>query len=106
MFKRFLILCTVLTPSAAVLAQSGNADLPDWQNPQVLQKNRLAPRAHFFAFSKDPGKFVSTPWDSNDYLSLNGTWQFKMAENPQAAPDDFMRPDYACLLYTSPSPRD
>ena len=95
MFKRFLILCTVLTPSTASLAQAGSSELPDWQNPQVLQKHRLEPRAHFFAFTEDPGAFTTTPWDSSDYLSLNGTWQFKLAENPDAAPDDFMQPDYA-----------
>ncbi|WP_083272916.1 glycoside hydrolase family 2 TIM barrel-domain containing protein [Alteromonas confluentis] len=95
MFKRFLILCTVLTPSTAALAQAGSSELPDWQNPQVLQKNRLEPRAHFFAFTEDPGAFNTTPWDSSDYLSLNGTWEFKLAENPDAAPDDFMQPDYA-----------
>ncbi|MDP5031552.1 glycoside hydrolase family 2 TIM barrel-domain containing protein [Paraglaciecola sp.] len=68
--------------------------LPDWQNPQVFQKNKLAPRAHFYSFLQDPGQFVSEPWEQDNYLSLNGMWKFNYVTAPDDRPIDFYKNDY------------
>ncbi|RDV29411.1 DUF4981 domain-containing protein [Alteromonas aestuariivivens] len=53
-----------------------------WENPTIFEQNRLPARAHFFAFTRDPGQFVYSPWESQDYLSLNGDWKFSLVANP------------------------
>ncbi|GGW81042.1 glycoside hydrolase family 2 TIM barrel-domain containing protein [Alteromonas halophila] len=65
-----------------------------WNDPSVVSDNRLPARAHFYAFSSDPGAFQYLPWQSDDYLSLNGQWQFDLARHPSAGPGDFMEPDF------------
>ena len=56
--------------------------LEPWENPAVLQENRLPPRAHFYAFTQDQGGYQATPWHSSDYFSLNGDWRFQLAASP------------------------
>ena len=53
-----------------------------WEDPTIVQENRLPARAHFFSFSEDPNKFVYSPWSSQNYLNLNGTWQFELSSSP------------------------
>ncbi|KAH8697872.1 beta-galactosidase [Talaromyces proteolyticus] len=43
----------------------------DWENPRVLERNRLKPRAYFLP---------------NTFISLNGNWDFNYAASPLLAP--------------------
>lgn len=63
-----LILALLVLPLSHVVAQ------PDWENPQVLSNNRLAPRASF-----EP--FVTTVGDSR--ISLDGLWNFHWSPTPE-----------------------
>lgn len=65
-----------------------------WNDPLVLEVNRLPARAHFFAFAEDPGSFQVQPWDSSNFYSLNGTWQFYLAATPHEPQAGFTRGDY------------
>ena len=62
--KRFMttLLCALTLGMAAVALAAEKNDLPDWQNPFVLQKNRMPMSSHF----------------ETDGLkqTLNGTWDF------------------------------
>ena len=53
-----------------------------WEDPTIVHENRLPARSHFFSFFQDPNKFVYTPWDSQNYLNLNGDWQFQLSSSP------------------------
>lgn len=53
-----------------------------WEDPTIVQENRLPARSHFFSFFQDPNKFVYTPWDAQNYLNLNGIWQFQLSSSP------------------------
>ncbi|MCX7004102.1 MAG: DUF4981 domain-containing protein [bacterium] len=68
--------------------------IPDWENPAVLQRNRLAPRANFVpcpdAASAQAGDQTASPW----CLLLNGVWKFAYAASPADAPAEFQQPAF------------
>lgn len=55
-------------------------ELPDWQDPNVVQHNRCPMTA---SFNTDGNK-----------LSLNGVWDFKWYETPETRALDFFKPEY------------
>jgi beta-galactosidase len=59
-----------------------NTKLPDWENPAVFQRNRLAPRSTFFM-------------ENPKTVDLNGRWRFHLAPMPSRVPEQFWRADYA-----------
>ena len=70
------VLCALALGAAAVVADAATKTiLPDWQNPEIFQKNRI-PMAS--SFETDGLK-----------LSLNGTWSFNWNEDMNARPTDF-----------------
>ncbi|MEI7436006.1 MAG: glycoside hydrolase family 2 TIM barrel-domain containing protein [bacterium] len=66
--------------------------VPDWENPEVTGRHRLAPRADFFPFPDAATALLddraATPW----FQLLNGAWHFNYAPTPAEAPADFMQP--------------
>ena len=76
------VLCILLPGMAAVVSTAANKNdaMPDWQNPQVIQQNRIPMAAHF---ETDGLK-----------LMLNGIWDFNWNEDMNARPMDFYRLDY------------
>ena len=75
---------------------------PSWMAPEIIQTNRLPMRATLAPFpDADAARaFVNTsaalitsgsPW----LQSLNGEWDFHLANNPDAIPADFVRPDFS-----------
>lgn len=76
------------------LAEETSMSKPYWNDVTVLSENRLPARSHFYAFSKDPGEFQYLPWDSEDYFSLNGEWQFTLLPDASNTDDRFTQPGY------------
>jgi beta-galactosidase len=72
---RFLLGLTMLLSQSVVAAQ-----LPDWQNPRVVEVNRYPMTA---TFETDGNK-----------LSLNGVWDFKWYETLEQRDLDFFQTDY------------
>ena len=78
--------------------------VPDWDNPGVVHRNTVAPRASFTAFPTEAqaladgpiAPFYQTdhpttaPW----YRSLNGQWKFHYSPRPADRPMDFYRTDF------------
>ena len=73
------VLCALLLGAAAVSAQA-KSDLPDWQDPFVVQHNRVPMTSHF---ETDGLK-----------LNLNGMWDFCWYETIDSRSKDFYRTDY------------
>ena len=73
-----------MSPSTA---QTPDAEHPDWENQQVLHRNRLPARARFTAYPDETTarSRTSSPWE----LSLNGMWRFHYARSPMEAPAQF-----------------
>ena len=59
---------------------------PDWNNLEVLQRNRLPARAHFYNFDSEASALTRDPKKSSLYRSLNGTWKFRHDRSPLEAP--------------------
>lgn len=88
----FLALGAVLAGSLGLpplLAQH-----PDWENPAVIGRNKLAPRADFFGFESLELARSADRNRSSRCLDLNGVWKFHYAPTPEERPVDFYRPDY------------
>lgn len=70
------VLCVMALGMAAVASGATKKQtLPDWQDPQVVQRNRIPMASHF---ETDGLK-----------LMLNGTWNFNWNEDMNARPADF-----------------
>jgi beta-galactosidase/beta-glucuronidase len=62
---------------------------PDWENPGVLQRGRLAPRAAFVPFPDVRTALGYERAASQRWLSLNGVWKFHYAPTPAEVPSGF-----------------
>ncbi|MCT4646229.1 MAG: DUF4981 domain-containing protein [Carboxylicivirga sp.] len=83
------VLLMVLFLGQLTLAQKQTS--PDWNNLEVLQRNRLEPRATFFPFENEPLAKAGQKEQSVNFLSLNGDWKFHWADNPSERPADFYK---------------
>ncbi|KAF5265230.1 hypothetical protein FOXYS1_3961 [Fusarium oxysporum] len=59
---------------------------PDWSNLQVLHRNILPCRAHFFPY-KTEQQALSFDRKQSEWQSLNGVWKFRHDASPFEAPD-------------------
>ena len=79
--KMTAVLCALVLGTAAVAsAATKKTTLPAWQDPNVVEENRIPMTAHF---QTDGLK-----------LMLNGTWDFNWNEDRNSRPTDFYRTDY------------
>lgn len=58
-----------------------------------MQRNRLSHRASFFSYRNEEDALTYDETLSTA-ISLNGTWKFKLVDNPLNAPDDFQLPSF------------
>ncbi len=69
------------------------AQVPEWENPEVFEINKLPPRATFYHFSNEFE--VNEDWQlSSSYQSLNGKWKFNWVRSPEDRPIDFYKKEY------------
>ncbi|WP_042149018.1 MULTISPECIES: glycoside hydrolase family 2 TIM barrel-domain containing protein [unclassified Pseudoalteromonas] len=78
-----LIVCAGIT--ANVFAEQK----PNWQNHQVFAINKQAPHATLFPYLSKQAALVDQPSQNNNYLLLNGLWQFNWQKDPKNAPTGF-----------------
>ena len=67
--------------------------LPDWQNPDVTNIGREAPRASLIPFESEKAALSGERGRSGCYRLLNGQWDFYYSPVGQA-PEGFQDPDY------------
>ncbi|RUP45403.1 glycosyl hydrolases family 2, TIM barrel domain-containing protein, partial [Jimgerdemannia flammicorona] len=81
-------------------ARMASNDTPVWENPELIHLNKLPPRAHSFPARRPLealGRIGSrgfdfppnTPVCPEDVQSLNGTWLFKLYNNPNLVPPNW-----------------
>lgn len=66
----------------------------DWENPNLLHRNRLSSRAYFIPHSDENSALTFDPGNSDQTLMLNGVWKFHYAPTPAHAPAHFYEEDY------------
>jgi beta-galactosidase len=71
-----------------------NRELPDHQNPRLLQKGRLPAHATLFPFDTAEAAHEGSRGMSQRYMPLNGVWRFLLAERPDELPGEFWEIDY------------
>ena len=67
---------------------------PVLENPDVIGIQKLDARATFFPYSSLDLAKKNELIKAENYLLLNGTWQFKYSEAPESRPTDFYKESY------------
>jgi beta-galactosidase len=86
----FLGACLSLVPAVGLSGQ----ELPDWENPSVLEINKEAPHATLFPFESKELAAAGKKEDSEFFHLLNGEWRFNWVRSPGERPQDFYREDF------------
>jgi beta-galactosidase len=96
MKSRFAVAMFVVLGVSAVGCGGGfdHEPHPDWENPQMIGRNKEAPRATAIPFADPAAALVRDPAESPWHSSLNGEWNFSWAENPASRPVEFFQPEY------------
>ncbi|WP_019028895.1 glycoside hydrolase family 2 TIM barrel-domain containing protein [Colwellia piezophila] len=88
-------LITVLLIVSSVensLASDNNSTVPDWENPQIISRNKVDGHAFIRPFANKAN--ATNKNSSNRIQSLNGKWQFNWVGHPDKRPTDFYKSDY------------
>jgi len=76
------------------LAGAAPGQQRDWEDPQILGRNKEAPRATVMPYADE----VSARKDSREasafHQSLNGKWKFRWSPNPAKRPAEFYKPSF------------
>ena len=74
-------------------------DGTEWQSPEKLSLNKLQPHAHIFPFADARAALRVLPEGSKYYQSLDGTWKFHWAPNPEQRPKGFADTSYDVSMW-------
>ena len=66
----------------------------EWNDPTQLSLNKEEPRAWFFDFADTKEAQSVLPYNSSLWTSLDGTWKFHWAPDPDHRPADFYKTDF------------
>ncbi len=70
------------------------ADLPDWENEQVVGINKLDPHAPVYPFADAASAATLDRARSPYYRLLNGRWKFHFSPDPESRPLTFFEPAF------------
>ena len=70
------------------------ADVPDWENEQVIGRNKEPGRVNSFGFADRGSAIAGEPADSPWVESLDGDWRFHWSADPASRPKEFFRPGF------------
>ena len=70
------------------------ADLPDWENEQVIHINIEPPRATFVPFPNANAALAGDRESSPFFRSLDGAWEFNWVPKPEDRPTNFSQTDF------------
>lgn len=87
-----LLSCNQYTDYSSLSFDEGNP--PAWEDPSVYQINKEGAHAHFIPFETVEQAKTENKWESTLIQSLNGTWQFHLAQNPSERPHWFFKNDF------------
>ena len=67
---------------------------PEWDNPAIVEINKLPARAHFYAFENEEIAVQRDISKSKYYQLLNGDQKFRWSKCPATRPVDFYKNDF------------
>lgn len=68
--------------------------MKDWENPELVGRGRLAPRAYYVPCASEDEALAGDRAASSRFLLLNGAWRFHYAPTPLEAPADFAAEEF------------
>lgn len=77
-----------------IVAQALGAKTPEWLDPEVFQVNKEPVRSSFFAYTNKSDVNLTSPFQADNYLLLNGHWKFNWVEHRDERPKDFFLPEF------------
>ncbi len=84
----------MLVGVAFLSASSGSARANDWENPQMIGRNKEPGHCTLVPYPDARSAKKGTREASPFYRSLNGRWKFHWVNKPADRPRDFYKPDY------------
>ena len=66
----------------------------DWENPQIIHRNRENPHATIFMYPDIESALEGDRWASPFFQLLNGDWKFHWVKKPEDRPKDFYSVDF------------
>jgi beta-galactosidase len=69
-------------------------NLRDWENPQVIERNRQAAHVPLGAYPDAKTALTCNRGTSPYVKTLNGTWKFILVSRPELVPEDFFQEGY------------
>src|SRR5450759_4432063 len=66
----------------------------DWENPQLLQRNREAAHATLLPYPDEATAALNEPGTSPFYRLLSGDWAFYYAASPREASEEFTQESF------------
>lgn len=79
----------VLMLSLLLIADLVSAQQNEWENPQILDRNKEQPHATYVIYSDEKAAIAADEKKSSYYQSLNGSWKFNLVKKPTEKPADF-----------------
>jgi beta-galactosidase len=89
-YKSLFICCLIICFSTISLWAQEN----DWENPEMISRNKELPRATVLPFNERGLKIEDPGRELVSYQSLNGKWKFNWVKTPEARPIDFYKNDF------------
>ena len=94
MANRSIYLQCVILVWMSASCQLLHAAQPDWENEQVVGRNREPGRATSLPYPERDSAMLATREATPFQLSLNGKWKFRWSPDPGSRPVDFFKPEY------------
>lgn len=69
-------------------------DLPEWQDPQIVEVNRTEPHTTLFPYESRDLALKNERKESDYFINLNGLWKFNWVRKPTDRPADFYKEDF------------
>ncbi len=99
--KSYYSFASILLMLVGIACTSKYEDVPfqepnpkPWEDPKIIHINKETPRAHYIPYATEEEAIADEIWESPFIQTLNGTWQFHLAQNPKERPFWFFKDDY------------
>lgn len=87
--------CKLLAPVFLLLGTTAFAQqFTEWHDAGKNEINRLPMHTNFFPYADEASALSGVKEDSDNYMTLNGTWKFFWVKDADMRPDDFYRLDF------------
>lgn len=87
--KRKILTCALALTGLTAFAQNN-----EWQDPNVNAINRAPMHTNYFAYESEADALKGDRVNSENYMTLNGTWKFNWVRNADQRPTDFFKTNF------------